>query len=91
MRLSTGLIGAGLCALMATGVAVSAQQSGDTKASAPKQKNERLICRYTGETGSLARRKRQCFTRAEWDRIAEGAQAHTSRMRSDLAGQISGN
>ena len=34
---------------------------------------ERLICRRMPETGSIVRTRRQCFTRAQWDRIAESA------------------
>ena len=75
-----------------TPVAAHAFQQMSTKATAERQANgERLICRYTDETGSVARRKRQCFTRTEWDRIAEAARARGQRMMSDNAGQISGN
>lgn len=31
----------------------------------------KLICRKVPETGSLLRRTKQCFTQAEWDKIAE--------------------
>lgn len=44
----------------------------------------KLICRSTEETGSLVRRKRQCFTQAEWDRIAESEQKGAGRLIDEL-------
>ena len=87
--LALGFLVAGLTAAP---FAAHAFQQISAKASADRQaKGERLICRYTDETGSAARRRRQCFTRTEWDRIAEAARIRTQRMQSDLAGQITGN
>ena len=78
--------------LAATPFAAQAFQQISEKATAERRaKGERLICRYVDETGSVARRKRQCFTRTEWDRIAEAARVRGQRMMSDNAGQISGN
>ena len=34
---------------------------------------ERLICRSSQETGSFVRRRRQCFTRAQWQRVNDAA------------------
>ncbi len=36
---------------------------------------QKRICKRTVDTGSLVRGKRECRTRAEWDRIAEAARA----------------
>jgi hypothetical protein len=47
---------------------------------------DRLICRRTPETGSLVRVRRQCFTRIEWDRIAESQRRGAARMIFELAG-----
>ncbi len=89
MRVSTLAI---IVGVSLTPVAAHGFQQISAKASAERQaKGERLICRYTDETGSAARRRRQCFTRTEWDRIAEAARIRTQRMQSDNAGQISGN
>lgn len=41
------------------------------------QDSERRICRSEVETGSLARRRRRCFTRAEWDQLARAARENT--------------
>ena len=46
--------------------------------------SERLICRRMPETGSIARTRRQCFTRAQWDRIAESARAGAQKTISGL-------
>lgn len=52
---------------------------------------ERRICRSEVETGSLARRRRQCFTPAEWERIAaaarENAQYEMDRQRNRSSGE----
>lgn len=53
--------------------------------------DERLICRRMPDTGSLVRTRRQCFTRAEWDRIAETARRGAQRTVSELAGGFNGN
>jgi len=75
-----------------TPVAAQAFQQVSTKATAARQaQGERLICRYVQETGSVARRRRQCFTRAEWDRIAEAARANGTRMMSDHASGMTSN
>ncbi len=43
--------------------------------------DERLVCRRAVDTGSLVRGRRQCFTRAQWDRIAEAAQKRATEMQ----------
>jgi len=49
----------------------------------------RLICRSMPVIGSLAARRRQCFTRAQWERIAQGAQKQTVDLQGTLpSGQI---
>lgn len=80
MRLSIGLmwIAASLTASTAT-----AQSTARASASNGSQ---RLICRRMQETGSLVRTLRQCFTRAEWDRIAETARRGAERTVAELSG-----
>lgn len=72
-------------AIVAALASVAVPASGQDKSAAQKgstARADRLICRATEETGSLVRRRRQCFTRAQWDRIAEVA-----RLRGmDLTG-----
>ena len=46
--------------------------------------NERLVCRRAVDTGSLVRGRRQCFTRSQWDRIAEAAQKRATEMQESF-------
>ena len=39
-------------------------------------------------SGTLAGRRRQCFTRAEWERIAQGAQKQTIELQGTLPQRI---
>ena len=50
----------------------------------------RVICRRSVETGSLVKGRRQCFTRAQWDRIAESAQKNATQLQEDSRGRPSG-
>lgn len=63
--------------------AVAQEQPADGAATgsapAPAARSERRICRSETETGSLARRRRRCFTAAEWDRLATGARIAAER------------
>lgn len=63
---------------------VSTQGASDTAQTSPTAGQERRICRRMPETGSLARRRRQCYTRAEWDRIAEAARLNGQRLQDDM-------
>lgn len=46
----------------------------------------RIICRKTLETGSLVRKKKQCFTEAEWDRIAQQTRIGNQKVADQLSG-----
>ena len=60
------------------------------KASEKKSDSEKVICKSIGETGSLVRKRKQCFTRAEWDRIAESQRTGTQKMVDQLTTRPSG-
>ncbi len=51
---------------------------------------EKKICRKTPEIGSLVKKTRQCFTRAEWARIAEAARTHTQYIQDGGTGRPAG-
>ena len=90
MRLSNRLALAGLAAALAT-PAVVAQQS--TTVQVPKvaqPKSERMICRRIQDSGSIARVRRQCYTRAQWDRLAQD-QRNNSPTMTAMSGSQSGN
>jgi len=63
-----------IAVLLDAGYAVAAPRQDTPK---PKQANdpEKVICKSTPETGSMVRRSRQCFTRAEWTRMAQAARS----------------
>lgn len=65
---------------------VAAAQSG-----AGRDDANRLICRPMAETGSLAASRRQCFTRSEWDRIAESARRGAERTAQGLSSTSQSN
>ena len=86
---SAAFAATGLFILLAS--AATAQGSGGAgpAAQTPQaQGPERLICRRVQESGSLARRPRRCFTRAQWDRLAEDSR-NTGATAS--SGSTSGN
>ncbi len=80
---------AALAIVAASGVATAQSRSSGTTAGASDP--NRLICRRIQETGSLVRTIRQCFTRAEWDRIAESARRGAQRTAQELSGGFNGN
>lgn len=53
--------------------------------------DQRIICKKHLETGSLVKRVKQCFTKAEWDRIAEAEHKGVGRLVDELTGKPAGN
>lgn len=72
--------------LAAAAPALAQSRTGTTSANDPN----RLICRRMPETGSLAQTRRQCFTRAEWDRIAQSQRTGAERMIGELSTRPAG-
>ena len=56
-------------------------------AEAPKvmPNGDAIICKKTVETGSMMRSTKRCYTRAQWNLIADAARANGQRMQSDHA------
>lgn len=52
---------------------------------------EKIVCKRVAETGSLVRKSKKCYTRAQWDRIAEAAKVNATKMQSDHASGLTGN
>lgn len=50
----------------------------------------KLVCRKTLETGSMLRKKKQCFTLREWDQIAEVQRRGNQKMFDGLTEKSSG-
>ena len=82
------LIYAALTAMALPGIAPAQSRGGAT---AGTNDANRLICRRMPETGSLAQTRRQCYTRAEWDRIAESQQSGAQRTIDGLTSRPGGN
>jgi hypothetical protein len=80
-------MGSGAAALLLAGAAYAAEPN----PSEPPAPKEKLICKSIQETGSVARKLRQCFTKQEWERIAEAARARGQRLQSDMASGMAGN
>ena len=59
-------------------------------ASAPTSLSDaRIICRKTAEVGSLVKRRKECFTKAEWDQIAEAHQRGARKLMDGLTERYS--
>ena len=80
-----GLIGLGVASIAA---AQSGSSSGQPQAAA--KNDDRLICRRVQDSGSLARRTRQCYTREQWDRMAQDQRTNSPAMTA-MSGSQSGN
>lgn len=78
-------------AMLAAASAPATAQSRSSGTNAGANDPNRLICRRMPETGSLMATRRQCFTRAEWDRIAESARRGAERTVAELSGGFNGN
>ena len=87
-----------LSLLALTSAALLPAAHGFAQSQAPRQATDsdegddpdRVICRRSVDTGSLVKGRRQCFTRAQWDRIAEAAQKRTQDMQDNLRTRPSG-
>ena len=51
----------------------------------------RIICKKSLDTGSLVRKTKQCYTKAEWDRISESQRTGAQKMVQDLTTKQGGN
>lgn len=85
------LAGAALLLEVPAGAQASSEPRPNVAQTATADGQERRICRRIQETGSLARRRRQCYTRAEWDRIAEAARQNGQRLQDDMRSAPSSN
>ncbi|MFC3711306.1 hypothetical protein ACFOMD_01910 [Sphingoaurantiacus capsulatus] len=52
--------------------------------------DQQIICKKHLETGSLVRKAKRCFTKGEWERIAESEVRGTRRMVEELRTRPSG-
>lgn len=83
------LIGAVACAMQTAALAAGPDTSpAGTSASDDDRK---LICRKTLETGSLVKKNKQCFTKAEWDKIYAAHREGNTKLIDGLSGRCGQN
>jgi hypothetical protein len=46
---------------------------------------DKIICRKTLETGSLVRKKKECYTQAQWDQIYAAHREGNTKTRDQLS------
>lgn len=80
------LIGAMAGALPGAEFAARSQTTAPATAAEADPEANKIICRKRAEIGSLVRKKKECFTKAEWDRITESQVRGTRRMQDELQG-----
>lgn len=81
---------AGLALLLASGAAYAGETATDTAPASVKPDKPKQICKRMQESGSLARRTRLCYTKEQWDKIAEAQRANSPGMTA-ATGSTSGN
>ena len=82
-----------MIAALGTALLGSAALAADTPGAAQASNavdDNRIICRKTAEVGSLVRKKKECYTKLEWDRLAEAHQRGTKRLQDELSTRSSG-
>ncbi len=72
--------------MMAVPVELAAQATTAETTEPGRGATEEKICKKRLEIGSLVRKKKECWTKAEWERIAETEQKGTRRAADELMG-----
>lgn len=80
------LIGAVAGALPTAEFAARSQTSAPAAATEADPEANKIICRKRAEVGSLVRKTKECFTKAEWEKITESQVRGTRRMHQELQG-----
>ena len=90
IRVTRGVLMAALASAAIAGPVAAADTPGAAQAANSVDDN-RIICRKTTEVGSLVRKKKECYTKAEWDRLAEAHQRGVKRLQDELTTRAGGN
>ena len=80
------LIGAVAGALPTAEFAAGAQTTAPATTVIADPDANKIICRKRAEVGSLVRKTKECFTKAEWEKITESQVRGTRRMHQELQG-----
>ena len=83
MRSFTLVLTLALGSALLAGTATAADQS-------PVVDDQEIVCKKTLETGSLVKKTKQCFTKAEWARIAESQRTGAQKLIQDLTTKPAG-
>ncbi len=75
-----------LAVLPATALAADGATGASAGTVAADPAANEIICKKRTETGSLVRKKKECFTKAEWEKIVESQVRGTRRMADELMG-----
>lgn len=80
------LIGVLASAFPLAAVAAQSEASPSPATPAPGAPGEEMICKKELEVGSLVRKRKQCHTKAEWEKITESQVRGTRRMADEMMG-----
>src|SRR5688572_8096350 len=72
-------------AIIAASLLIPTLASAGEATSAEQAERDKIICRKTAEVGSLVRKKKECYTKAEWDQIAEIQQRGAKKTQEGLS------
>lgn len=90
MKYVYALAAAGLL-IAPAGMGVAGEPGKVTEAPKVMPDGEPVICKRIAETGSLVKKTKRCYTKAQWDRIAEAAKTRAHRLQSDHASGLVSN
>jgi hypothetical protein len=74
----------GLAAMVVGGPAMARDKEPEQQKVMPN--GEPIICQKSNDTGSLVKKTKRCYTKAQWERIALAGRANATRIASDHTG-----
>ena len=87
MRMIRAVVLGPFACVSLSGAVAAADPNAATAAPAASADDQRIICRKTLETGSLVKRNKQCFTKAEWDKVYAAQREGNQKMFDGLSGR----
>lgn len=87
MRTIRAIVLSASTSLLLAGAAAAADPNLAAAAPTAGADDQRIICRKTLETGSLVKKNKQCFTKAEWDKVYAAQREGNQKMVDGLSGR----
>ena len=87
MRMVRAVVAGAFFACVSLSGAAAAAEPSAAVAPAASADDQRIICRKTLETGSLVKKNKQCFTKAEWDKVYAAQREGNQKMFDGLSGR----